>query len=67
MRFHDGRHTFASHLAQHDVGETKIAELLGHSDTRTTKRYLHPRREHLREAIARLPSLVEPPDDQGEE
>ena len=67
MRFHDGRHTFASHLAQHDVGETKIAELLGHSDPRTTKRYLHPRREHLREAIARLPSLVEPLADQREE
>ena len=47
ITFHDLRHTFASHLAMSDVSLFKIKELLGHSDIKTTMRYMHLSPNHL--------------------
>jgi hypothetical protein len=35
-----------------------LAELMGHSQTRTTARYLHPQGEHLHEAIRKATGKV---------
>jgi integrase len=41
ITFHDLRHSCASHLAMAGVPVIKIKELLGHSDLKTTMRYMH--------------------------
>jgi hypothetical protein len=41
FRFHDLRHTFASHLAMRSVSLETIGALLGHKDPKMTKRYAH--------------------------
>jgi len=41
IRFHDLRHTFASHLAINGISIQRIQKLLGHSDIRMTQRYSH--------------------------
>lgn len=51
FRFHDLRHTFASHLAMSGCNLRTIQELLGHADIKTTMRYAHLSRQHLEEAV----------------
>jgi integrase len=41
FRFHDLRHTFGTRLAEKGVPIHQIAELMGHSDIRTTMKYVH--------------------------
>ena len=41
IRFHDLRHTFASHLAIKNVHQVKIRDLLGHTKLDTTNVYMH--------------------------
>ncbi len=58
VRFHELRHTFASHLAQAGVPLLTIATLLGHADTRITARhYAHLADRTLADAVAKLPSF----------
>lgn len=54
FRFHDLRHTFASDLAMKSVDIKTISELLGHSSTRMSERYMHLSPSHKREAVERL-------------
>lgn len=54
---HKLRHTFGSHLAQAGVSLKIIAELMGHSSTKTTEIYAHLCPDTLSEAITRLPKL----------
>jgi integrase len=54
FRFHDLRHTAATRLADAGVNVIVIAEILGHSDIRTTKRYSHVMEEAKREAVEKL-------------
>ena len=53
--FHVCRHTAASRLANDvKMNEFNIADILGHEDTRTTKRYVHSRRSTLLEGVRQL-------------
>jgi integrase len=54
LRFHDLRHTAATRLADAGVNVVVIAEILGHGDIRTTKRYSHAMEEAKREAVEKL-------------
>ncbi len=48
ITFHDFRHSIASHLAMSGVSIFDIKKLLGHSDIKTTMRYMHLAPDHLR-------------------
>ena len=55
IRFHDLRHTFASHLIQNSNGNLKVVqELLRHKDIRMTQRYSHLSPGYLRQASLTL-------------
>lgn len=53
-RFHDLRHTFASHLAMEGVDLRAIQELMGHKSLKMVQRYTHLSPGHLSRAIGRL-------------
>lgn len=57
FRFHDLRHTFASHLVMNGVGLKAVQELLGHADIKMTMRYAHLSQAHLKEAVAVLSKI----------
>jgi integrase len=46
MRFHDLRHTFASHFLMNGGDLNTLKEILGHKDITTTSRYLTITTEH---------------------
>jgi integrase len=48
ITFHDLRHSFASHLVMAGVSVFDIQKLLGHTDIKTTMRYMHLAPDHLR-------------------
>jgi integrase len=48
ITFHDLRHSFASHLAMSGISVFDIQKLLGHSDIKTTMRYMHLAPDHLK-------------------
>lgn len=54
FRFHDLRHTFASHLAMLGCNLKTIQELLGHKDIKMTFRYAHLTQSNLRETVQKL-------------
>jgi len=54
FRFHDLRHTFASHLVMASVDLKTVQELLGHKTFQMTLRYSHLSRDHKRRAINTL-------------
>jgi integrase len=57
FRFHDLRHTFASHLAMRGVPLETIGTLLGHKDPKMTKRYAHLSPASLKAAVTTLQDL----------
>ena len=50
LKFHDLRHTFASHFMMRGGNLFDLKELLGHSDIKTTMIYAHLSPNHLKEA-----------------
>ncbi|MGD0829139.1 MAG: site-specific integrase [Desulfobaccales bacterium] len=57
FRFHDLRHTFASHLVMKGIGLKAVQELLGHADLTMTMRYTHLSQGHLQAAVSALNDL----------
>jgi integrase len=51
IRFHDLRHTFASHFMMNDGNIYDLQKILGHSTLEMTQRYAHMSPDHLAEAI----------------
>ena len=54
FRFHDLRHSAASHLVQSGANLAEIAELLGHKDIRMTRRYSHVHNAHTQALVDRV-------------
>jgi integrase len=59
FRFHDLRHTFASHLVMNGINLKTVQHLLGHKDIRMALRYAHLSREHLQAAVGTLDQSFE--------
>ncbi|GAB4371897.1 MAG: site-specific integrase [Deltaproteobacteria bacterium] len=55
FRFHDLRHTAASHMVMAGVPMKTVGEILGHKAATMTERYSHLTPEHKRKAVEMLP------------
>jgi integrase len=51
LHWHDLRHTFGTRLAEAGHSEATIAELMGHADIKTSRRYAHPVSERKQAAV----------------
>jgi integrase len=58
FKFHDLRHTFASHLIMAGVDITTVSRLLGHKSLTMTLRYAHLAPSHMANAVSLLDSAL---------
>lgn len=61
-RFHDLRHTFASHFIMRTNDLPTLQRLLGHSTPTMTQRYAHLSKAHLASAVVAFESAIPVPD-----
>lgn len=54
---HTFRHTFASWLVMEGIDLTTVAQLLGHTDIKTTMIYSHLAPDHVKKAVEKLPKI----------
>src|SRR5207247_1466297 len=54
FRFHDLRHTFASHAMMNGIDIGTLQQLLGHSSPTMTMRYSHLAPEHTMRAVEKV-------------
>lgn len=54
LRLYDFRHTALTRQAESQADVFAIRKIAGHSDLKTTSRYVHPAPEHIQEAFTRL-------------
>lgn len=66
LRFHDLRHTFASHLVLKGRSLKEVQVLMGHHSVTETERYAHIGDDQLATAIDALDGLGSPEGDEGE-
>ncbi|MFH1381234.1 MAG: site-specific integrase [Candidatus Omnitrophota bacterium] len=59
FKFHDLRHTFASHLVMNGIDLKTIQELLGHKSFEMTLRYSHLSPDHKKRAIDILGAVMD--------
>jgi len=64
FRWHDLRHTFASHLVMANVDLRTVQELLGHKTLEMTMRYSHLAPAHKAAAVEKLGAAFEAPPEQ---
>jgi integrase len=57
-RFHDLRHTFASHLVMGGVDITTVSRLMGHKSLKMTLRYAHLAPMHFSNAVNTLNNIM---------
>ena len=62
FRWHDLRHTCASHLAMEGIDLHTVGTVLGHRDPKSTRRYAHLSPAHTAAAMARLSERLTPPE-----
>lgn len=58
FRFHDLRHTAASHLAMNGAGIREIADILGHKTLEMVKRYSHLTQDHKTAVVERMTTAI---------
>jgi len=60
FRFHDLRHTFASHLVMQGVDLRTVQQIMGHKDIKMTMRYSHLSPDYIQKAVEKLDLLWTP-------